>query len=106
MYYSAYESAPRKKDSVFLMLLWVVMLFVAVFYVYPQSLQYSQLASPDDGQVRYRWMEKNGQMKCLVLNKDSAPKDCSVYSSGELKKIALIWSKPEPVKLKFGGPHQ
>lgn len=107
MYYSAHEVAvTSSKGSNLQMLVFVGIMLAGLFYVVPQALQSSQLAVPDDGPVKYRWMEKNGTHKCMVLNKDLPPLMCSQVAPAKLRELPLLWQKPNKRELKFGNRYE
>jgi hypothetical protein len=55
-------------------------------------------ASPEVYEVKYRWMDRKGEIQCRVGASDGTLYPCTEISSTELDKLRVDWS--DPIKKK------
>jgi hypothetical protein len=88
------KPAQRHNTNVWMSTLAVLLLIIGFIYAVPYAIQHSQLASPNDGPVRFYWVKKGTDHGCLVLEKGVRPKECSEFTYDQLQHFPLLYEDP------------
>ncbi len=78
----------------------VILLFIALIVAGMYGAQRSQLASPDDGPVKFYWVIRGTEHGCLVLEKGTVT-DCKVYTYDQLQHFPAHWEDPHVAFPKY-----
>ena len=72
----------------------VVLAFAAMIWAGMYGIELSQLATPDNGPVKFYWVIHGAKHGCLVLEKGKRNRDCSEFTYDELQHYPMHYEDP------------
>ena len=92
MYNSRKERAQRRFNHLMTVAA-VILAFAALISAGMYGIEKSQLATPDNGPVKFYWVKQGTEHGCLVLKKGTVT-DCSEFTYDELQHFPMHYEDP------------
>ncbi len=73
----------------------VVVPLMLLFFLATRPLPDVENENTPVHEVKYRWMDKRGELQCRVGASDGTLHPCETISSAELDKLRVEWSDPD-----------
>lgn len=91
--YKPHEERSLRRFSQLMTSLAVILLLAGGILAGMYGMQQSQLATPDDGPVKFYWVIRGTEHGCLVLEKGTVT-DCSKFTYDQLQHYPMHWEDP------------